>query len=49
LIEVGFLSNDADLLALQDPATRNRFVGGILRGVLLWSISEAKTDARRLR
>ena len=49
LIEVGFLSNDADLLALQDPATRNRFVGGILRGVLLWSISDAKTDARRLR
>lgn len=41
LVEVGFLSTDADLRNLQDPAWRARMVRGLRDGIIAWALEDA--------
>ncbi|MGB1209275.1 MAG: N-acetylmuramoyl-L-alanine amidase family protein, partial [Paracoccaceae bacterium] len=45
LIEVGFLSTQADLRALQDPQWRERFATGIRDGLQAWALDDAARQA----
>lgn len=48
LLEVGFLSSEADRARLEDPAWRGRMEAAILRGVTDWAAADA-AEARLIR